>query len=331
MTQTSKKISDWLNITDQQLNILKTILKLQKEKALTTPKDISERYNQLYGKSIQRSNLFSQIKTLSERNMIVKAGKANYKIHFDGIKRELSTVKDELMREVNDFEEVSGEIESYFEGLLEEGSTPTVKFYAFDEMFEYLSEVLKHAERYLVVRGFPSIFYPTSPSLRTTKGERKYAEVLWNETIIKKRLKTIYLTTSSVDYLYSLLVKEYNEPEIAYSECKFILDHAKSILKTGGENLEVYYVDFIHGFDWLIPDGPGLDEFFMMLRDQQRVIIGGIYIKFPQLANQVKKIFMRECKLGEKLEKLEGKKLGKKFSEMHRMLEILKEDQLTKS
>ena len=305
------KISKWLDVTPQQFDILETILRLQKQGIKTTPKNIIEEDVKIHeGPKIQKSNLFTQLKTLRNRGFVKKEEKASYVVSFKGIKKELSKASKKLDEEMHEFQNAYAQTEEYFKELTSDKSRITVEFFEYDDMYEKAAEMLMGAEEGSVTSAFPRILYPNSPCLMRTPGARRYAETLWNLCIKKKQLRVSYLTRMDVGYLFNRLYKTYNNPELAYDEGNIILNNLEALMDSSDE-LTVYFIDSPYGMDVVIPQSQVSDEFFILIRDKTGRGTGAVFIKSGELIFRFKELFSKDCKRAIKMRGAEGKKIIK--------------------
>src|SRR3989344_5385361 len=88
-----------LELTEQQFKILVAIAQANKEHAETSPSAIQKVYTKITKKPIQKSNLFPQLKHLTEIGAINKFGKANYTVNKDKLKELMLRKKEEFIKE----------------------------------------------------------------------------------------------------------------------------------------------------------------------------------------------------------------------------------------
>ncbi|MCK4491795.1 MAG: hypothetical protein KAU03_04170, partial [Candidatus Altiarchaeales archaeon] len=67
----AQQLAKWLDITDQQLDILMSIYRLQVDGVETSPKHIAGQYIVDYGGGLQKSNLFAQIRNLIAEGLVI--------------------------------------------------------------------------------------------------------------------------------------------------------------------------------------------------------------------------------------------------------------------
>jgi len=287
--------SAWLNLTKQQFDIIKAVFTLQKEKIDCSPKNILKRYERETGSSIQKSNFFAQLKILLGRGLIEREDKARYSLSVDTIRSELKASKEMLLKEVDHFDNAIENVDTLLNEIIDEDKPPIVEFFSYDEMLGRAAQLMKHAEKVYVTGAFPRIYYHYSRSLSETPGAKDYAETLWRECIEKEKLKVTYLARFDINYLRTLFEGYYKDAEIAEAEIKRALRETEYTIKKSKNNLEVFFIDS-HGVDLIIPFSKGTEEFFIMIRDYNQQLIGGIRIKSFKLMNKFREIFKRECK-----------------------------------
>jgi len=305
------KISKWLDVTPQQFDILETILRLQREGVKATPKNIIEEDVKIHeGPKIQKSNLFTQLKTLRGRGFVKREEKASYVVDFNGIKKSLTKTNKKLEEEMQEFQSVFTQTEEYFKGILADKNRIMVDFYEYDEMYEKTADMVKNCEEFLITSAFPRILYPTSPCLMPTPGAKRYSEILWDLCIKKKQLKVSYLTRMDVGYLFTRLYRTYNNAELAYDEANIILNNFEALMNSSKE-LIVFFVDSPYGVDMVIPQHANSDEFFILVREKSSKGIGAVFIKSSELTYRFRNIFTSECKKAVLMKGSKGEKVLK--------------------
>ncbi len=306
------KLPGWLGVTGQQFNIIEAISSLQKRGEETSPKAIIEEDASLRkGPKIQKSNFFSQLKALREKGLVKRMGEADYGVDFGAIRKALDGAQKRADKELYELKELRSKSEEYFKHLEFRKKEPVVKFFEYDEMYRKAADILKTSGVCYVTGIFPRILYAQSPSLMHTPGARVYAHTLWERCVSNKELQVNYLTHFDVDYLFKRLMETYGNPAAAYEEIKLILNGLKDFIRDN-ENLDLYYVDSPYGLDMIIPHNEFLDEFFLMVRNEDNRGLGAVYIDSPELAEKFKGLFEAECGRavdmgGEKGEKVYGK------------------------
>ena len=99
-------LAQYLNLTPQQCDIVNIIYNLQERKVQSTPIAIEKEYINEKKIFLQKSNLFSQLKILMDKKIIIKDNRAHYTINIEGIKESILARQKELENEtkiVNSF------------------------------------------------------------------------------------------------------------------------------------------------------------------------------------------------------------------------------------
>ncbi|MFH1788460.1 MAG: hypothetical protein ABH834_03675 [Candidatus Altiarchaeota archaeon] len=313
-----QRIGEWLSLTEQQFDILTAIHKLRLGKETPSPKNIVLEYKKLSGKLIQKPNLFTIIKLLSDKNLVTKTGQGEYDVNLTGIQELLAKKKEDKQKELNQLSRIVDETENYFRKQLKPIEQPTVHYLAQHEVFGKLGERLANSTAYHIVENFPSIAY-TYP-VYSGLGRSQYQETLLEKTIKGKKLRLCVLTDLDVDYVFNHAFMTLGDPVKAYNECQLMLKQFRNMLELSG-NIDVRFHEDPHGLDVAIPEGR-LDEpveFVIFTRDEHKNIMGGVHVKAGEPAKSAKHMFNR---LFQYAEKLEGSVADKRVKEAQERLTL---------
>ncbi|MFH0861931.1 MAG: hypothetical protein V1875_02770 [Candidatus Altiarchaeota archaeon] len=306
-----------LGITDQQLNLLKTVYKLSSKNKAASPKEIELTYAKDFGGGIQKSNLFRQMKILQDKDFLTREGEANYKLNLEGLKKTLDQRKTEYQQKITHYEQLSGELEEYFKKTTANPEKPMVEYLEYNEMFDKIAKLLERSKRYYVVSKFTNISYPYTLS-DGLKLER-YLEVMRRKCFKEKSLEINYLTSLSIEYPYDRFMSIHNDHDMAIKECDAAITNLESLVSLN-KNLKVMYTEFPYGMDVLLPEGEVLQDYFMFVRDSKQMAIGGIYIKSSSTAIRAKEEFQKNC---ENAIDISGPEKDRIFSELRKRLKEL--------
>ena len=287
-----EELSEWLGITKQQLTILTVINSLRTRKRVASPKNISLEFKKQQGKSIQKSNLFTQIKILIDKDFIAKSGKADYIIVSEAIKSKLLERKSALLEEADEIDKVWASLDTYFVDMSQE-KEQIIEYLDYDSLFDLLERRLRYAKEYFIVAKFPGISYTYTTYSKIKRG--KYLETMRHRCFDTKELKLTYITQLGLDYPFEHSMQLYNDHKAAYRECEIIIKQLENQVKNY-ENLDVRYMEHPFGFDVIIPVIDEINEFFLFIRDEREFVVGGIHIKSPKTAKKAYERFIMECK-----------------------------------
>jgi hypothetical protein len=298
-----------LEVTEQQFDIIDTIIHLQRNKEVANPKRIIEENARLHDEpKIQRSNFFSQLKKLQERGLVKKLGEASYGANYDCIKDSLDSAQGKLIQEMDDIENVRKNTVDYFKSLAIEDTKPTVEFYGYDDMLGKLGDQIKTATSCRITGFFPKILYANSPALMGETGGRKYAMMAWDRCIREEKLQMTYLTHLDIEYLYNRLLSVYKQPDMAHEESVLVLNNMERLLEKSPK-LKIFYIKSPYGVDMVVPEWEELKSFFIIVRDERHTGMGAVYLDFPALAIRFRNMFDQECGRAVDLSGKKGKKV----------------------
>ncbi len=309
-------LANWLDITGQQLSILSIINALKKDEKKASPKNISLEFKKKEGKSIQKSNLFTQIKALMEKDFIEKAGKADYKIVPEAIKSALVEKERTLKEEAESISGLYESLEDYFADIVRDKNEQLVEYLDYESLFDILERKLRYAKEYYIVAKFPGIAYTYTTYSKIKRG--KYLETMSRRCFDTKELKITYITQLGLDYPFEHSMRLYGDSKAAYRECEIIIKQLENQVKNY-DNLDIRYLKHPFGFDVVIPVINDVNEFFLFIRDEKEFVVGGIHIKSPKTARKAYERFVMEC---EDAKRMKGKYAEETAQRLLRELKI---------
>lgn len=316
------KLPRWLGLTRQQLEILEAILRVQKTGRPASPKAIiDEDADFRKSPKIQKSNFFAQLKTLQSMGFVQRRGEASYTVNFGAIEASLERAQEKADGELAELKTARKEAEHYFRQASMGEKKPSVAFYDYGTVYSKVSQMLKTSCAAYIAGPFPRILYSNSPCLLYTPDVGNYARTLWEKCIQNHETELTYLSQFDLEYLFRKLFACYKNPTLAYGEIKMILGSLEGLLKQH-PSLHMYCTESPNTLDIMLPDVNEADEFFLIIRDEQKRGIGGIYINSPELTLRFRELFGDECKRATDLRTDKGKAMVRR---MERKLERIYE------
>ena len=308
MMSVGRDMHKWLDLSQQQMDIIKIVYKLQQSPGKTTPKEISREFKRIHGKQILKPNLFTILKLLKKRDFISKEGQADYNVNIDGVKKALDEKRNDLERQQTNFELACRDTDEYFRRLTWRMDRPYVEYLDHDELYVKMSDTLNESEEYYTVANFPMIAY--TQKLNHGLAREKYTDALWKNCLKKNKLKVFYLTDLNIDYLFNHAFRVYGDPKLAYRECHTVVNQLENQVESS-ELLDIRYMEDPHGLDLGIfkREDKDADEFILFVRDEHDDITGGIYIKNRDTARSALRMFDRGFEYADKLGEPAGKKI----------------------
>lgn len=304
MDITQEELTKWLEITEQQNQVLQTIYGLELVNIETTPKNILEKYARTYKREIQSNNLFTIIKKLTDDNLILKKEKARYGVNTEGIRERIIESKQQQEKELERMGGLIKDIDKYYKSAALDAK-PETTFYDSRELFNKTADALKNATTYYVTSRIPTMTF-SRPLLHRIWSE-KYADVIQDRCFVKKDLKVVYITQLRTDDVYKNALEIYGKPELAVREVETILDRVLDSTLSN-ENFEVYYLPNPVGlYISIIEKQEEPTELFLFLQSEENV--SGIYLKSREIASHAKKSFLNGIEKATPLASARGKKL----------------------
>ncbi len=315
--ETLPDLKKWFDLTEQQTRIIKIISLLNNLNIDASPNKINEKYKELFGKKIDKPNLFRQLKILVNESLIHKNEKFAYILDFEGISRLLSRKEEQIKKEIQNFNEFKMNLMGRLKSLAE-SETPRVKYLPttkdyFDEVVRYLID----ADVIYIVSPFANITFTSIVSESASRKE--YNEILHKRCFFDKTLRVKYLTKLNLVIPYTHAYKKYKDKNASLRECKIIVDNLINMLKTH-PLLSMHYLDNPFGFDFLLPvKNNDPKHIFLYIRNKDNIITSGLYIKSSQIAKKAEEHFLNECKIALNLKSKKGyAKIRRLYSHLKR-------------
>ncbi|MBD3388973.1 MAG: hypothetical protein GF416_07800 [Candidatus Altiarchaeales archaeon] len=299
-----------LGITDQQLNILKSVYKIVSKNKVATPREIELTYSHDFGGTIQKSNLFRQLKILLDKDFLSREGEANYQIAYDNIKKTLQKRQQQYHKKLQHYDQLTNQLEDYFKKTTTQPEKPIVEYLDYNEVFNRITRLLQTSKAYYTVSKFPNIAY--SYTLAQSMGIDTYVDIERDRCLKEKELSIKYLSSLSIEYPYEQFMRKHDKHDLAIKECESIIDNLESMISLH-ENLKVMYSDFPYGMDILLTEGEILRDYFMFIRNERQMAIGGVYIRSIETAKRAKEEFMKNCSIATDISGPRKNKIFKKM------------------
>ena len=298
-------LSDWLNITEQQNQILQIIYELEANNVDTSPKNILSKYEKSCGKNIKPNNLFTIIKTLCDNGLLVKTEKARYRVNLDGIRKRLIGTRKKQEQEFRVFDNLIENLDEKYKFIAKK-SKPQISFYDTQELFNMHAKCLANANKIYVHGRLPAIALNRLVAMH--RYSEKYIEVLQDRCFVKKDLEIVYITPLIPENVFALGMAAYGKPEIAVRELEMILDRLWTYIETQ-EKLSVYYLPETFGLNMSILEHGGKPNEFFMFLAPGTTPPSGLHVVSPEIASQARNVFTAAIERATKIEGQAGKKI----------------------
>jgi len=302
------KVGRSLGLTSQQFDVLQCVYRLRVGGGSASPKAIQEEYRKASGKYLIKPNLFNILRFLKGKGYLRQAGFGEYEVDFDGVESVLQERKAEFRRELVEFEGLADDVSEYFNRVNLAHFKPSVEYLEHGPFFRKIGQMIRQAKRHYTVGKFANIAY--TPRLLDSLDRGDCFRTLQDYCLVKKKLKVTYLTCFDVDYLYNQALRAFREPGWAYAECETVLDRAEEFAES--KCLDLFYVEHLPGLQLVMPEKPQPMDVFLYTRDNRDEIIGGVYIRSPDIAKRAREMFETECGKAVNLKEPKGKKIMRK-------------------
>jgi len=312
-----KRLSEWFNLTEQQLKILLSMYALELEGADVYPTYILAKYNLLYHHDIRRQNLFTQMKPLLEKGMIKRKDRKKYEVDISALHKLLNQKKEMLTTELNSIDAFALELEEKMREIASRKNKPHVMYLDDNEYMTMIGNRIPYAENvYIFASAFPNVAYSRQIVL-TLKRKTFYEAISRCVTCGKPNLH--YLTSLAIELPYKRALNVYRNPIKAYNETIKMIDHLSNLIRNC-PNLDVRYWDHAIISPTFVLEGPNRGEVFMSLKGGEATVHGlqsphvknsfpGVYINSAEIAQRTKESFYSFFKDAIPLNSKEGEKL----------------------
>jgi len=286
------QLREWLELTNQQFDIFKSIHSLERKKENTRPKNIQKEYTKIYAKGIERSNLFTIIKILIDKELIQKTDRANYAINTDGIQKAIDHKDKKFKEQYQQFQKAKENIDTYLSETLEKQQKPTIRFLTHDELFLNLANDLKYAKKYCLTVRAPSLV--CSPAFYSMLNRKEYLDIMEQRVLKDKDLQVRWLTDLNFNMQFDRALKFLGDVDAATKEAINQINSIKNLI--GYDNLEFNYIEHSIALKLFMPIKEKISECYIYLPGFSSVPSqGAIYVKSDDITNEIVKIFNNDC------------------------------------
>jgi phosphoserine phosphatase SerB len=282
------KLAKWLNLTEQQAKIIGIIHNLEERKSPTNPVNIEKEYFKETKTFIQKSNLFTQLKLLQSKNLIIKNTNSHYLLNLKGIQEAVFSQKKELTQEVEEITKFASDTQAFFEKVIKP-SAISVTYLKGSELYNKITFYLKNASAFYVGCDFPHYAY--SFALCDSAQETAYVEMLTTK-LYDKNFSLYCLSPYRVESLSSRLHNKHNNKELIKGVLKNVYENAKK-MTIKCENIDLRKT--MTPFDFALIENPEEGNvLFMFLKDSKGSVTGGIFINSYETIKQTKQHFLSQ-------------------------------------
>ncbi len=278
-------ITKWLQLTGQQAIIIGILYRLQEQHLPTNPVTIEKEYFKETKTFIQKSNLFSQLRLLHEKGLLIKNENAQYHLNLRGIQEALFSKKKELAQEVDEISTFASDTQAFFEKIVKPTSV-SVTYLSETDLYHKLTFYLKDATAYYVGCDFPHYAY--SFALCNSAQEAAYIEML-STKIHDPAFSLFCISSYKIETLFYRLNQKYKNKELIKEELQEVIESVKKkTMQYGSIDLRKTTTPFNFA---LIENNEEGNVLFMFLKDSSGMISGGIFINSHETIKQTKQHF----------------------------------------
>jgi hypothetical protein len=283
------KTRRWLNLTQQEYDIVKAIYRLRNRGIQPTPKNIQKEYLNAHGKHIIKPNLFNLLRQLQAKKAVSKPAQAEYAVNEEGIKEVLEEARKHLAQDIEDVEKTRDQVDQYFKETTYRKEQPDIHFLQGVQLSQTMAEYLQTAKTVHIVADFPQTAYNQEMTLKLQM--EPYAQALW-QALKNKKPQINMLTSLNTDTLFNHAYATYGNPKIAYREAQTALKRLQTQTQTS-KNLDIRHTDAPHGLDIAVYQQNEPTEFIIFTRDEHNQIQAGLKIRSHKTAANALQTFQQ--------------------------------------
>ncbi|MFH0862033.1 MAG: hypothetical protein V1875_03290 [Candidatus Altiarchaeota archaeon] len=293
------QLREWLELTNQQFDILKALYTLEQRREDTSPINIQKEYTKQCTKRIERSNLFTIMKLLMDKELIQKADRGKYQLSIDGIKKSVDE-KDKIFRQqYSQFQKARENLDTFLSEVLGREQKPMIRFLSHKELFASLSENLKYATEYCVSVRAPALV--SSRAFYTLLDRKEYHQTLEERALEKKELRFRCLSDFNFNIQYDRARALFNDDQAAYSEIIRQIGRLQTLVEEY-DNLEFHILPYPIALKLFMPVVDRPQKCYIYLPGFSSISSqGAIYINSEEISRQAYEIFNKDCLISTKL------------------------------
>lgn len=316
---------EWLNLTEQQLNILFTIYELGGKNRDIKVRNIITEYENMFHSNLKRQNLFSQLKVLIQKGLIKRDNKFSYLVSTESMRDVLTKNKEIKEMEITNFNKFLKNFDNEFNSIL---NIPKVSYLDYQVYIETISNLINQSLVMYADSPFPNISY--NHSLYRLLNREKFVDSMKLNCFKLKKLKIYYLTNLVIDLTFRRCLRVFKSEIKAYRECHNAIDRLQKQVKLFPK-LDIRYMEILPGPHMYVFENDKAHNIILSLRGSNapRGIkeiegfhdpYGGIHIISHQITNEAKKLFLNSFN---KATPLKGKKGSTLFDQTRVNLDAL--------
>lgn len=290
-------LDKWLGITKQQMDILSTIIELQKKSKEVSPKDIISEYNRKYNKHLQKPNVFVQMRYLMELGIVKRISAGKYNVDSAAIMSQIKNKKTSLLAEVKAIDLAEDKVSDL--SFLEEEKKPIVNYFGQDDTFALLADMISRANNFYMSTSFPGVSF-TYPMYSYGKSTKYWLAL---NDFLKDGKEMYYITTLDATIPFWFAFNALNDKKRAVSEALATFENFRNQIK----NFKNYHIGLV-SFPFepgqtILPEEDYPRRIVTLIRDPRRRVLGGISIESKSISAEYKKMFLAEFENSTKVTK----------------------------
>lgn len=281
------KLQSFLELNRREFSILVEVYYLNQDGINPDAKHARQEYVEWYMKDISAEQVEKALANLKEKGFL----KGDEKFQVD-VNKVIEFIVDKNTKGEGEKlqDSIINNIEYYLHRAHQLLIQPLLLYLPTSEIFNIIISELKRSKKskVYITSNFPSLLYNDKLLGLYPESVREQFELI-NESISKKELEVVNISRLDTRELYEDSLKALDTKEEALKESLQVLDSIKTHVKL--ENLKIYYLGFPFGLDGVLLVSKRPTDFFLKIRNHQSRVTGGIYMKSPLIATQVRRIY----------------------------------------
>jgi len=235
---------------------------------------------------------------------------------LEGVKARLGNKKQELISELKSFENVSTGVDEFFMKISQGSEEPSIRHLKTYKMFyDELQRQVSTADMCYLSTSFPTLSF--TKLMLGVYAKPEYGMALYKRTCEERALKVKYLTNLDIDEIITVVKRKYPDTKRVYDEISILFKRITQLLENF-DNIEIFYSPHPFGFDIVLPIvKEDISKLVLYMRNVNREVVGGIFIRSPEIALRAEEHFRAECQRSIDLRSEQGKEvIEKKLKEL---------------
>lgn len=306
--------SDWLGITQQQLDLLLIAYDISSNSTVVSASTLLVEYQKRSGRALKQQNLFIQLKKLLKLGLLKRVNRSDYHINISCIKELMVEKRKELKEQLVSFEAFNSDLENKLKSAALTQHKPVACYLQAEEYISTITQLLNSCRKFYADSVFPNVSY--TPALYSGISRSDFVNVQHERCIKLRKLQIYYLTDLNIALTFRRAVKVFSwDLKKAFTECLEVINNLCRLLEH--PKLDIRYLEVLPGPHMFVFEADKPLEIILSLRGsivskaalpfkQERDPYGGVSIYSPEIALEARQIYLNSFRSALKLNSKKG-------------------------